>query len=103
MANMTNISPTPWKTDGLVIRDADNMAIAIFRDNLLGTGTAIDNVKLAAAAPELLAMVKELADDIRKKEQLCALDPVLCDKCMDEKRLILKADKLIEKVEGENE
>ena len=98
---MSEISPAPWKTDGLVIRDADNMAIAIFRDNLLGTGTAIDNVKLAAAAPELLAMVKDMADELRKHEKWCARDHELCRKCgKEETCLIIKADELIAEAEG---
>lgn len=92
-------APTPWKSKYGKIYDANGILIAYFLQvaDLYDLGDA----RLAAKAPELLATVKDMADELRKHEKWCARDHELCRKCgKEETCLIIKADELIAEAEG---
>lgn len=101
---MTRISPAPWKSEGRVVYDANHHLIGCFVIEEGGYDNAKHdkaNARLASKVPELLTMVKDMADELRKHEKWCARDHELCRKCgKEETCLIIKADELIAEAEG---
>ena len=57
---MTQHTPGPWKTTGANITDANRNHVATVTDG--GTTDGEANARLIAAAPELLAALKDIAE-----------------------------------------